>query len=60
MEDWYENFSQTIVVWEETTPRPSLVLDAKGEPYHLQVTKKMGFDLTPKGNKDARKAQKEK
>ena len=52
-------FRQTIVVWEEPDIRPSLVLDARGEPFALKRVTKMGFDLTPKENNNDREAQRQ-
>lgn len=54
---WYNTPSQTITVWEDPPERQSLVLNAYGEPYIIQTTFKMGFDLTPKEYNNARKAK---
>ena len=55
---WYNNPSQTIVVWEDPPVKHSMVLDVHGEPFTIAMKpNKMGFDLTPKEYKDARKAE---
>jgi hypothetical protein len=55
-----EGPSQTITVWEEAAVRPSLVLSPNGEPFQLETKKKMGSDLTPKDNNNARKNNSER
>jgi len=54
---WYNTPSQTITVWEDPPETYSLVLGPDGEPYKLVSKRKIGFDLTPKEHKDARKAK---
>lgn len=55
---WYNTPSQTITVWEDPPERQSMVLNVHGEPYIIQTTIKMGFDLTPKEENRCLKSQK--
>lgn len=54
---WEEDFpTQTITVYEDPPERQSLVLTSSGEPYLIRKTVKIGFNLTPSGKQDAKKA----
>ncbi len=49
--DFWPNAYTEVTVYEDEG-RDSLVLDVYGKPYYTKPKKlKMGFDLTPKGNK---------
>lgn len=61
MSEIWELPSSTVVVFEGATTRPSLLYDINGEPLQYAPPKiKMGFDLTPKKDKDVRENQDQK
>lgn len=55
--DYYEDeFSRSMIIWEDSPITYSCVLKSDGEPYILSRRNKIGFDLTPKKESYVRKS----
>jgi len=54
--EYYDDRPQTIIIYDSSDFRASLVLKPDGEPFMLTKANKIGFDLTHKDKKIAREA----